>query len=633
MCQRKISFPFNFWEVKTIHSFLDILSLVDNISLAFCSENEYFSSSGSKGLIMTKMDDLPVTKWVFPCKNRELEVDISRELGVLPEIARVLINRGIKDTDEARRYLNPSLRDLHSPFLMKDVDTGVRRVIRALRNNEKIMIFGDYDADGITATVTLLKFLRSISRNVDYYIPDRLEEGYGLNRKAIDRMRDAGISLIITVDCGISDAENVEYAKSKGMDVIILDHHEIPSRIPAAQAVINPNQKDCRFPFRHLTGVGIAFNFLIALRARMRQEGFWSRIPYPNLKEYLDLVALGTLGDIAPLIDENRVITKIGLDLITEDRRVGIKALKEVSGLANQVIDANKATFCLIPRINAAGRVGSPHDAVRLLLTDDLEEAREIALRLEMFNRKRQSLEKAIFQDILKKIEKEGDPQERTFLIFSSKNWHPGVIGIVASRLVDRYGRPVILISLQDGIGKGSGRSVADFNIYESLRECDHLLLSYGGHQLAAGICIKEEDIEDFAKILEGVVRRQLGEGNFIRRTFIDAHCELSNISHELLSQVEMLAPYGNQNPEPVFYSRNVNVVFSSVVGNNHLRMRVMGRGITCNSIWYSMGHLAGQINNVLSDIAFTPQINFWNGVSEIQLKMKDMAIQGSLTL
>ncbi|MCX7817244.1 MAG: single-stranded-DNA-specific exonuclease RecJ [Syntrophales bacterium] len=583
--------------------------------------------------MMGKKSSLPVTRWVFPYENRTLVEEISKEFGILPEIAQILVNRGIRDTDAAKRYLSPSLRDLHSPFLMKDMGKGARRVIRALHNNEKITIFGDYDADGITATVILLKFLHNVTSNVDYYIPDRIEEGYGLNKKAIDRIKYTGTSLIITVDCGISDTENVEYAKSKGMDVIILDHHEIPPKVPKALAVINPNQRDCSFAFRYLTGVGVAFNFLIALRALMRQEGFWGRFTYPNLKEYLDLVALGTLGDIAPLIDENRIMTKIGLDLITEDSRVGIKALKEVSGLANQVIDANKATFCLIPRINAAGRVGSPQDAVRLLLTEDLEEAREIARRLETYNRKRQTLERAILQDILKEIEQDFDLEGRRFLVFSSKNWHPGVIGVVASRLVDRYRRPVMLISLQDGIGRGSGRSVNDFNIYESLRECDHLLLSYGGHQLAAGICIREEDIENFSRTLEEIVGKRLGEGNFIRCTHIDAHCELSNLSHELLSQVALLAPYGNQNPEPVFYSRNVSVLFSSVVGNNHLRMRVVGSGITCNSIWYSMGHLAGYIKNVSSDIAFTPQINFWNGMSEIQLKMLDMAIQENISL
>lgn len=571
--------------------------------------------------------NLPVTKWRFSSRHDRLCDEMARELKLLPVISRIIANRGLENVDDARRYLYPSLKDLHNPFLMRDMDKGVRRMIKAILNRENIMIYGDYDVDGITSVVALLSFLRLTTENVRYYIPDRIEEGYGLNRRAIDLMKDMGVDLILTVDCGISDAEQVAYAKSRGMDVIILDHHEVPTNIPAAAAVINPNRHDCRYPFRHLAGVGIAFNFLIALRGRLRQEGFWSRHPYPNLREYLDLVALGTIGDISPLIGENRIFTKIGLDLMTEDRRVGIKALKEMCGVENQPVDTNKASFCLIPRINAAGRVGSPRAAVELLLTDKIDEAREIARKLDGYNRKRQTMEKAILQDILEEIKKDIDPTTRRSLVFASPDWHPGVIGIVASRLVDRYCRPAFLISLKDGIGKGSGRSIAAFNIYEGLRKCESLLLSYGGHQFAAGISIREEDIDAFSRLMEEIVEADIDIKSMVTQTLIDTECQLSDINHELLSQMSLLMPFGSQNPEPVLCVRHVNVTATGVVGNNHLRMRVFGDGVTCNTIWFSQGQFFNHVNRSVSDIAFTPQINYWNGATEIQLKVRDMAL------
>jgi single-stranded-DNA-specific exonuclease len=489
------------------------------------------------------------------------------------------------------------------------------------------MIYGDYDADGITAIVVLMKFLKAITPHVAYYIPDRIDEGYGLNRSAIDHLKSEGVHLIVTVDCGVSDVDEVAYARSCGLDTIILDHHEVPAVLPDACAVINPNQSDCHFPFKHLAGVGIAFNFLIALRGGLRKEGFWNGKYYPNLKEYLDLVALGTIGDISPLIGENRTFTKIGLDLITENKRVGLQALKEICGIENQVIDSNKASYNLIPRINAAGRIGTPREAVELLLTDDYHEALELARSLDAYNRKRQTMERAILTEILDEINKTMDPAKKRSLVFASRNWHPGVIGIVASRLVDRFCRPAILISLRDGVGKGSGRSISDFNIYQGLKKCDSLLLSYGGHQYAAGISIKEEDIEEFSKLLESIVEENIQLENMVSQTVIDAQCQLSDINHDLLTQIAMLAPFGSRNPEPVLCARNVSISASNIVGNNHLKMKINGDGVWCNSIWFSRGNFLHSVNKAMTDIVFTPQVNFWNGSSEIQLKMKDILI------
>jgi len=573
-------------------------------------------------------DCLPVTQWRFSLEQEDITEQLSNEFGILPVISKILMSRNIVNLADAKKYLFPSLNDLHNPFLMKDMDKAVHRVIQAIQHKEKIVVFGDYDADGITSIAVMLKFFRVLLPETDFYIPDRIGEGYGLNRSAIDFLKSRDVNLLITVDCGVSDLECVAYASTLGIDTIILDHHEVPEIIPRAVAVINPHRPDCPFPFKHLAGVGIAFNFLISLRGKLRQEGFWHDRKYPNLKNYLDLVALGTIGDISPLVDENRIFTKIGLDLITEDRRVGLKALKEICGLDTQVMDTNKASFCLIPRINSAGRVGSPMEAVKLLLTDDLAEARDIAKVLDGYNRKRQAIEKTILQEILEEIAKTIDPLQKSSLVFASANWHPGVIGIVAARLVDRFYRPAILISLRNGIGKGSGRSIADFNIYQGLKKCDSLLLSYGGHQYAAGISIREEDIEEFKHLLEGVIREDIQPVNMISQTTIDAQCQLHDVNHDLLAQIAMLAPFGSRNPEPVLCVRNVNVTASNVVGNNHLRLRLNGDGVSCNGIWFSKGHFIKQLTSgTTSDIAFTPQFNYWNGVNEIQLKMKDMSV------
>jgi len=571
---------------------------------------------------------LPMTRWRLQEGNDNLQELFVRELGLSPILSRILMSRDITNTDDAHRYLSPSLSDLHNPFLMQDMRKAVDRLIRAIQKRERVVIYGDYDVDGITSVVSLFRFLRQIHENVTYYIPDRITEGYGLNRPAVERLRSEGISLIVTVDCGISDHEPIAYARQLGMDTIILDHHELSDTLPDAIASVNPHRKDCPFPFKHLAAVGIVFNFLIALRGVLREEGFWKKNGYPNLKEYLDLVALGTIGDIVPLLDENRIFVKLGLDLMTEDRRIGVSALKLVSGIENQVIDSSKASFCLIPRINAAGRIALAKDAVELLLAENPEQADEFARKLDGFNRKRQVMEKEIFSEILEQIGNRFETGEIGPLVFSSPKWHPGVIGIVASRMVDRFGRPAILISLKDGVGKGSGRSVTDFNIYEGLKRCESFLLSYGGHRYAAGISIREEDIEKFSAAFREVVCENRSEIDFTTSTTIDAQCCLTEINHELLSQFDRLAPFGNRNPEPILCVRNVSVVSPSIVGNNHLKMRVSSDGISRNSIWFGNGRFLPALSTGIFDILFTPQINYWNGSYDIQLKMRDAAVQ-----
>jgi len=571
---------------------------------------------------------LPATQWrIIDSGNKDIENSFSKEFGIHPIISQIIANREILGVDDARRYLNPSLNDLHSPLLMKDMKIGIQRLLKAIYSHEEILIYGDYDADGITSVVILYMFLKKVTPNVAYYIPDRIREGYGLKNQAIELFKKNNVKLIITVDCGISDHEQIAYARSLGIDTIVLDHHEISDTLPPAVANINPNRRDCPFPFKGLAAVGIAYNFLIALRGSLRKEGFWKNAQHPNLKEYLDIVALGTIGDIAPLIDENRIFAKIGLELITEGKRPGIKALKEVSGIDRYVIDSYKASFCLIPRINAAGRIASPLDAVELLLSEDLDSARVLADKLDGYNRRRQSMEKIILNEILDKISKIKEIENKSAFVFASDKWHPGVVGIVASRIVDLFNRPSFVISIQNGLGKGSGRSISDFNIYDGIKQCSSLLTSYGGHCHAAGITIKEEDIDEFASFLDDIIRQKLRTSDLASQTIIDSECQFQDINLNLINQMQMLAPFGSKNPEPVLCARNIKVLSPTIVGNNHLKMRLASSGVSCDSIWFAMGNHLQTVTGANIDAAFTPQINQWNGGSDIQLKMKDVTI------
>jgi len=361
----------------------------------------------------------------------------------------------------------------------------------------------------------------------------------------------------------------------------------------------------------------------------LRGLGFWEDGNYPNLREYMDLVALGTIGDLSPLVDENRIFAKIGLEIINERKRTGLNALIKQCDLENDFIDSDAVSFNLIPRINAAGRVGLPECAVRLFLTDDMGEAVNLAAQLDTYNRKRQYLERAILDEVIALIEsKKAGVNGSNSFVFASSNWHPGVIGIVCSKVVDLYYRPTILISLKNGIGKGSGRSIVEFNLYKGLKDvCSSRLLSYGGHRYAAGISIKEEDIDAFSRCFLEAVEKECDDSSFVRKTIIDAECTLKDINYDLISQIEILSPFGNYNPEPVLSAKNVKVVSISTVGNNHLKMQLRGEGMNYDSIWFSRGQFSGTLAGSVVDVAFTPQINTWRGSSSIQLKMKDMAL------
>ena len=564
-------------------------------------------------------------RWRVREPELALQKTLAASLNISTITSQLLINRGISDIQQAERFLSSTLSDIRSPLGMKGMKEGVERVQKALHNKEKIAIYGDYDVDGITSTSILLMFLKSAGANVSYYIPERIAEGYGLNADAISKLAERGVTLLITVDCGISDHAELKLAKGLGIDVIVTDHHEVPGDLPPAYAIINPKQSGCPFPFKNLAGVGVAFNFIIALRASLRDEGFWKEKEVPNLKEYLDLVALGTIADVVPLVDENRIFVKYGLMELTASTKPGIIALKEISGLNDVPINAGMVGYRLAPRINAAGRVGKGVDGVRLLTSESYDEAASIAKLLDDGNKERQGLEEVILREATGMVES-GLISDRKSIVLASENWHPGVIGIVASRIAEKYYRPTVMIAIKDGVGKGSARSIHSFMLYEGLKECSHLLNEFGGHDYAAGLSINEENIEKFRDAFERVASNKLSDEDMVPEMDIDATMDLNDVTEGLVNELDNLAPFGEANPEPLLCSTGLGIADCKVVGNNHLKMRVKQGRTVRDAIGFGMGNL-NLSPGINLDTAFIPQINLWNGGKSIQLKLKDVRI------
>ncbi|MFQ5841389.1 MAG: single-stranded-DNA-specific exonuclease RecJ [Thermodesulfobacteriota bacterium] len=562
-------------------------------------------------------------RWEIYPPNQPLQETLSKELEISPLTAQVLANRGISGIDQAYQFLHPSLSHLHSPFLMKDMDKAVDRVIQALSKQEQVLIYGDYDVDGVTSTAILTLFFQSLQFPHRYYIPHRIERGYGLHLDIIEEFAQQGVKLIITADCGISDMDALKKAREMGMDVVITDHHEVPNEIPPACAVLNPKQGDCSFPFKSLAGVGVVFNLIVALRAKLRERGSWKDGEVPNLRRYLDLVAMGTVADLVPLADENRIFVRFGLEELTEGRRLGIRVLKEVCGLKDGIISTGTVGFKLAPRINAAGRLGEAQRAVELLVTQDLKKTEEIAGELNRENSRRQQLEEDILKEIMGWIEGDERLLKRSSLIFSSQSWHPGVIGIVASRLVEQYYRPTILISLDGDRGKGSGRGIEGFDMYEGIKMCSPLLVSFGGHRLAVGLTIEKEKIEAFKSRFEELVSQGCKPSDFAPKIRIDSEVALPLMERDLIEELSSLSPFGPSNPKPIFCSRELRVRDSRIVGKNNLKLKVEEDAIY-DAIGFQMGYLH-PLKEQRIRIAFVPQINEWRGMKNIQLELRDI--------
>jgi single-stranded-DNA-specific exonuclease len=584
---------------------------------------------------------VPITnsekQWQLRPRYRETQELLSNQLGVSPLLCQLLASRNITTPESAEIFLSPTLGHLHSPFLMKDMEKAVQRICSAVRDREIISLYGDYDVDGVTGTSLLFLFLKDLGANVSYFIPDRREEGYGLHHNSLEHLKKQGTQLIITIDCGISDSEQVLFARQQGIDVIITDHHEVPDVLPAAYAIVNPKQNDCTFPFDALAGVGVVFKLLMALRKTLRDQGFFTGRSVPNLRAYLDLVALGTIADIVPLIDENRILVKYGLQELTQGKRVGIEALKEVCGLSAVPITSHLVAFRLAPRINAPGRMSSATRSVELLTTDDDGKAREIALLLEDENKKRQQVESRIVKEASTLVEADQRFKERQSIVLGAPLWHPGVIGICASRLLDKYLKPSILIACDEekGIGKASARSPESFHLYEGLKECRHLLRSFGGHHSAAGLTIGLENIEAFQVLFEKVVSDRIADERSVPSIAIDAEVSLCDISETLVKEISLLEPFGLCNQEPTFSSLAFDSYRPQIVGKGHLKLKITENSQCFDAIGFNLAERFFSLIQEDSDvslqekkrvrIAFIPQMNDWQGRRSVQLKIKDI--------
>ena len=546
-----------------------------------------------------------------------LQSNIASELKVSGVTAQLLANRGITDLKSASDFMNCSIASCHDPLLMKDMDKAVLRIRKAIAAGEKILIYGDYDVDGMTSVALVYSALKGLGADVSYYIPNRLEEGYGLNIGAIKRSHREGISLIITVDCGITSFKEIEHARGADIDVIITDHHEIlEGRVPQAYAVINPLQKDCGYPFKHLAGVGIAYKLV---KAVYEGTGFFA-------EDFLDFVSLGTVADVAPLLGENRILTKHGLGELNRRSRAGLKALMEVSGLNGKDISSGHIGFVLGPRINAMGRVGSPQKALDLLLAGDSDDVIKLAKVLDSENRNRQKIEARICEEAMAKVEREVNFKDHRVIVLAGENWHPGVIGIVASRISDRFYRPAIMISLDGKLGKGSGRSIESFHLFDYLLRCRDHLVGFGGHEAACGITIEKDNIDAFRKKINEEAAKDPQEAVFSPTIDIDMEIPLGILSEAVISEIESLSPFGTENPRPVFVSRSLKVKDGPrQIGKNGFKVWVTDGSLTCEAVTFGRDRLEMPTSGLTVDLAYTPSINDWQGVRSIQLELHDI--------
>jgi single-stranded-DNA-specific exonuclease len=568
-------------------------------------------------------------KWQIMRPNADTVKKLSDDLHCHPITAIVLCNRNLTSTRQVSNFMAPSLSKIRPPYAIKDMEVAVKRIYRAIAGNEKILIFGDYDADGITAAAVLLDFFRTIGARVSDYIPHRIEEGYSLQAHHIhEHALPNGIQLVITADCGSGSHDALVTARNAGIDVIVTDHHSISENIPPAVAVLNPKRHDCPAGMEMLAGVGVAFALIIFLRKYLREQNFWKNRPEPNLKNLCDLVALGTIGDMVPLVEENRIFSKTGLDLIRSALRPGINALREVAGIADQMLDAKDVAFRLVPRLNAAGRMEHASIALKLLMTDNIATARQLAQSLNGLNDRRQEQEKVVLNAILSDFQQHPERLKKRTLVCWDSNWHPGVLGIVASRITETYFRPVALIALKGNLGKGSARSIPGLDLFGALQACQDCLQDFGGHSMAAGLTIRSEKLSEFQDAFEKAVTQMTCPEDWIPKLTIDAEIELADITENLIDEIERLNPFGTGNPEPVFAARNVTVVSSKLVGRNHRKMALIQDGISnAKPISAIRFNAAGPVQNqtFFARIAFRMRWNRWNNNRTIQLVVEDV--------
>ncbi len=546
--------------------------------------------------------------------------ELGRQTGVPTIVARALYNRGLTDAQAVENFFNPSTALLHDPFLMKDMDRAVDRILRALREKEPITLYGDYDVDGITSVSMLYLFFRDLGGLVYPYIPDRQTEGYGLSAQGIREAAARG-GLVLSVDCGITSPGEARLAEQLGLSLIISDHHEPADELPNAAAVVDPKRPDCAYPFKDLAGVGVAYKLAQGILAAMKLDQEY-------VEKYIDLVALGSAADIVPLVGENRVFVKEGLDKINIRPEVGIESLIEIAGLKPGRIEVGHIIFGLAPRINAVGRLGDALRAVRLLVTRDKAVSRETAQVLERENRRRKEIDNTTLQEAIAEIEPTYDPDKTRSIILAHERWHPGVIGIVASRLIERYYRPTVMISIEDNVGKGSARSIAGFDIFSALKSCGDCLLQFGGHKYAAGLTIEAGRIPEFRERFDAIARELIPESDLKPKIKIDAEISLDQITPEVVAALARFAPFGPSNHRPNFMSRNLEVVGGPrIVGANHLKFRAKQGGEVFDAIGFNLGDYIYRVDNGMRTLQLVYVIEETEYLNRrfVQLRVRDL--------
>ncbi len=559
-------------------------------------------------------------KWIYYTNDEAKIQEISQKFNISPMIAAVILNRGIHELEDIEKYIDKNITKFHDPLLMKDMDKAVSRIKEAISYNQKITVYGDYDVDGVTSTSILVDYLLKCGADVNYYIPDRIDEGYGINKNALEKLKQEGTELIITVDSGITAIEETNYATGLGLDIIITDHHECKEEIPNAYAVINPKQKGCQYPFKDFAGVGVTFKLIQALAGQEKLMEV--------MNDYCEIVCLGTIADVVPLLGENRLIVYYGLNKMHDTHHLGLKALIKVSGISSEKkISTGFIGFGLAPRINAAGRVGSALRAVELFLTNDPKKADEIAYELNEENKNRQETEAQILEEALGMIEKDIDLSEQKVIVLSGANWNHGVIGIVASRITEKYYRPTILISIDGDEGKGSGRSISDFNLFKALSACNDDLVKFGGHEQAAGLTLGAEIIALFSKHLQSYAQETLCDDDLIPRIYIDYNINIENLSFETIRQLEVLEPFGMGNAGPIFSLQNVVISSLRTVGEGkHLKLTLEQDGKYIDAIGFNMGAYEQKfITQDVVDVAGSLGINTYKGKDSVQLIIRDI--------
>lgn len=564
---------------------------------------------------------MKIKKWVTNSPDLYKARSLSMACGFSPLAAAVLCARGVDTPEKAESFLATDLEHLYDPMLIKDMDLAVNALKDAIEKNEKIIVFGDYDVDGITATCVLVRYLKSVNANVDYYIPNRLSEGYGLSCSAMDSLYQQGVGTIVTVDSGVTAFEEIEHATNLGMRVIVTDHHECRDTLPKATAVVNPRRNDCDYPFGELAGVGVAFKLICAMEGKERLGDM--------IEAYSDLVSLGTVADVMPIIGENRIIVYHGLKCMENTKNLGLEMLLREAGQRDKRLTASTISFVLAPRINAAGRMGMTNKAVELFLTDDPIKAQELAVLLCEQNKQRQTAENEILEQALVSLRKNYNPLEDKLIVLDGEGWHHGVIGIVSSRLCDRYACPVILIAVDDGIGKGSGRSMSGFNLFEALTNSEAILEKYGGHELAAGLTIKQENIEQFKQEIKKYADEHINPKDLLPIVQIDCEITPDFISESAVDGLSALEPFGMKNTQPVFSMYDMYVEdITPISSDKHVRVTLTKGGISYNAMLFGTGAGGcGFAQGNFVDIAFNIEINEFRSHRTVQLILKDIRL------